>query len=216
MLDSIEIGGLRMEKSGKKGNNTKEKAFQLEDIIRRVIPTVSLEDLILPQATLSQLEEICNQAREIYRLPTEPGIDRRSLHDKGLILLFTGPPESGKTKAAEAIAYDLGMPILKIDFGAVSSKYISEIAKNLGKILDMAENSNAILLFDEADVLFGKRTSISDSHDSFANSETSYLLQRVEDHKGLVVLASNFRHNFDRAFLRRMGYIVKFFSQPSI
>jgi SpoVK/Ycf46/Vps4 family AAA+-type ATPase len=198
-----------MEKYSKDGNTAKEKAFQLEDIVQIVEPKVSWEDLTLPQAKLSQLKEICNQAREIHLTFRECDSDRRLQHGKGLKVLFSGPPGS-KTMAAEAIASDLEMPLYRIDLSAVVNKYIGETEKNLTKIFDSAESFNAVLFFDEADALFGKRSEVKDSHDHYANIEINYLLQRMEEYRGIAILATNLRQSLDKAFLRRIRFVVEF------
>ena len=124
--------------------------------------------------------------------------------------LFTGPPGTGKTMAAEVMAHELGLDLYKIDLSSVVSKYIGETEKNLSRIFHEAETSNAILFFDEADALFGKRTQVSDAHDRYANIETSYLLQKMEEYEGVVILATNLRENMDEAFTRRIRFIVEF------
>jgi SpoVK/Ycf46/Vps4 family AAA+-type ATPase len=199
-----------MEKYGKDGNAAKEKAFQLEDIVQRVEPKVSWEDLTLPQAKLSQLKDICNQAREIHLIFRERDFGQKLSHDKGLNVLFSGPPGSSKTMAVEVIASDLEMPLYRIDLSAVVSKYIGETEKNLEKIFDSAESFNAILFFDEADALFGKRSEVKDSHDRYANIEINYFLQRMEEYRGIAILATNLRQSLDKAFLRRMQFVVEF------
>ena len=129
---------------------------------------------------------------------------------KGLCVLFAGPSGTGKTMSADIIAGELGLDLYKIDLSNVVSKYIGETEKNLSRIFDEAETSNAILFFDEADALFGKRSEVKDSHDRYANIETGYLLQRMEEHEGIVILASNFRKNMDEAFIRRLHFTVEF------
>ncbi len=197
-----------MEKYSKDGNAAKEEVFQLEDIGRRVEPRASWEDLTLPQAKLSQLKDICNQAREIHLIFRERAFGQKLSHDKGLKVLFSGPPGS-KTMATEVIASDLEMPLYRIDLSAVVSKYIGETEKNLDKIFDSAKASNTILFFDEADALFGKRSEVKDSHDRYANIEINYLLQRMEEYRGIAILATNYQ-GLDKAFLRRMRFVVKF------
>jgi SpoVK/Ycf46/Vps4 family AAA+-type ATPase len=199
-----------MEKYGKDGNAATERAYHPDDIARCVQPKVSWEDLILPQAKLYQLEEIRNQAREIHRIFRESGSDRSLLRGKRLNVLFSGPPGSGKTMAAEVIASDLGMALYRIDLSAVISKYIGETEKNLRKIFDSAESLNVILFFDEADALFGTRIQVSDAHDRFTDTETGYLLQRLEEHSGIVILAANLRQSLDKAFVHRMQFVVEF------
>jgi SpoVK/Ycf46/Vps4 family AAA+-type ATPase len=129
---------------------------------------------------------------------------------KGLNMLFAGPSGTGKTMAAEIMAGELGLDLYKIDLSTVVSKYIGETEKNLARIFAEAETSDAILLFDEADALFGKRSEVKDSHDRYANIEINYLLQKMEEHEGVVILATNFRKNMDDAFVRRMHFTVDF------
>src|SRR4029078_7766867 len=129
---------------------------------------------------------------------------------KGLSVLFAGPSGTGKTMAAEIIAGELGLDLYKIDLAVVVSKYIGETEKNLGRIFAEAEASNAILFFDEADALFGKRGEVGDAHDRYANLEVAYLLQRIEEYEGITILATNLRKNMDDAFVRRMQFIVEF------
>ena len=125
-------------------------------------------------------------------------------------MLFTGPSGTGKTMAAEIMAGELGLDLYKIDLSTVVSKYIGETEKNLARVFDEAETSNAILFFDEADALFGKRSEVRDSHDRYANIETSYLLQRMEEYDGMAILATNLHKNMDEAFVRRMHFTVEF------
>ena len=145
-----------------------------------------------------------------YQVFNRWGFERKLAHGKGISVLFSGPPGTGKTMAAQVLAHDLALDLYKIDLSRVVSKYIGETEKNLSRIFDEAEHSNAILFFDEADALFGKRTEISDAHDRYANLETSFLLQKMEEYEGIVILASNLRENMDNAFLRRIRFIVEF------
>ena len=134
----------------------------------------------------------------------------RSLLSAGVTALFSGEPGTGKTMAAEIIAAELGLDLYKIDLSAVVSKYIGETEKNLEKIFGEARSSNAILFFDEADALFGKRSEVRDAHDRYANIEISYLLQRMEAYDGVTILATNLRANLDEAFTRRLQFSVHF------
>ena len=129
---------------------------------------------------------------------------------KGLNALFAGPPGTGKTMAAEVIAGELQLDLYKIDLSQVVSKYIGETEKNLDRIFTAAESANAILFFDEADALFGKRSEVKDSHDRYANIEIGYLLQKMEEYEGVAILATNLRQNLDEAFVRRMHFVVDF------
>ena len=128
----------------------------------------------------------------------------------GIAALFHGPSGVGKTFAAEALAHDLDLDLYRVDLSATVSKYIGETEKNLRRVFDAAEQSGAILLFDEADALFGKRSEVSDSHDRYANLEVSYLLQRMEAYRGLAILTTNMRSALDQAFLRRLRFVVAF------
>jgi len=186
------------------------KLFQLEDVARRVEPRVSWDDLALPEAKLFQMKDLCNLTREKRKTSVKWGFTRSLPHGKGLNVLFSGASGSGKTMAAEAMASDLGMPLYKIDLSAVVNKYIGETEKNLSQIFDAAERSDCVLLFDEADALFGKRSDVKDSHDRYANIEVSYLLQRLEAYRGLVILTSNLKSTSDEAFVRRLDCVIMF------
>jgi SpoVK/Ycf46/Vps4 family AAA+-type ATPase len=129
---------------------------------------------------------------------------------KGLHALFSGPSGTGKTMAAEIMARELGLELHKIDLSGVVSKYIGETEKNLARIFAEAEATSAILFFDEADALFGKRSDVKDAHDRYANIETSFLLQRMEEYEGVTILATNLRRNLDEAFSRRLAFVVQF------
>jgi AAA+ superfamily predicted ATPase len=167
-------------------------------------------DLTLPPNTRAQLEELCAQVRHRRRVYEEWGFARNASLGKGLCALFHGPSGVGKTMAVEVIARTLQLEVYKIDLSLVVSKYIGETEKNLSRIFDEAETSNAILFFDEADALFGKRSEVKDAHDRYANIEINYLLQRIEEFEGLVILASNLRKNIDDGFFRRMHVAVEF------
>jgi AAA+ superfamily predicted ATPase len=182
----------------------------LASLASKIEPRNTFEDLVLPEDRLAQLREICSQARHEHLVYDNWGFGRKLSRGRGISALFTGPPGTGKTMAAEVVAAELQLDLYKIDLARVVSKYIGETEKNLSRIFTEAEDSNAILFFDEADALFGKRTEISDAHDRYANIETSYLLQRMEEYAGLVVLASNLRQNMDAAFLRRIRFLVDF------
>lgn len=183
---------------------------KLSEMAVKIESHYSWKDIILPEKKLSQLREICSQVKHRYRVFGEWGFDQKLSYGKGLSILFTGPPGTGKTMAAEVIAHELQLDLYKIDLSGVVSKYIGETEKNLSKIFQEAETSNAILFFDEADALFGKRTEVSDAHDRYANIETSYLLQKMEEYEGMVILATNLRENMDEAFTRRIRFIIEF------
>jgi SpoVK/Ycf46/Vps4 family AAA+-type ATPase len=159
---------------------------------------------------MEQLREICNYVKNYHRVYSDWGFGHKLSRSKGLNLLFAGPSGTGKTMAAEIMSNELGLDLYKIDLSAIVSKYIGETEKNLERIFKEGQASNAILFFDEADALFGKRSEVRDSHDRYANVEVAYLLQRMEDYDGVVILATNLRKNMDEAFARRMHFTIEF------
>jgi SpoVK/Ycf46/Vps4 family AAA+-type ATPase len=175
-----------------------------------VVLRSSWDDLVLQKDRVAKLREICNHARYRGLVLDEWGFERKLSGGKGLSLLFAGPPGTGKTMAAGVMARELGLDLYSIDLSNVVNKYIGETEKQLAKIFDEAERSNAVLFFDEADALFGKRTEVKDAHDRYANIETSYLLQRMEAYQGVAILATNLAQNMDDAFVRRLHFIVDF------
>lgn len=187
-----------------------QSSHKMGELAVKVEPRYGWDDLILPDDKIAHLREICSQVKHHYRVFGEWGFDKKISHGKGLSALFFGVPGTGKTMAAQVIAREVQLDLYKIDLSGVISKYIGETEKNLAKIFQEAQASNAILFFDEADALFGKRTEISDAHDRYANIETSYLLQKMEEYEGVVILATNLRENMDDAFLRRIRFVVEF------
>ncbi len=187
-----------------------QNGHALEHLARKVKPGYTWDDLVLPDEQLEQIREVCEQAKHRYRVFDEWGFDRKLSLGKGLNVLFSGPPGTGKTMAAEVIASELKLDLYKIDLSQVVSKYIGETEKNLDRIFSAAQNSNAILFFDEADALFGKRSEVKDSHDRYANIEIGYLLQKMEEYEGIAILSTNVKHHIDEAFLRRMQALVEF------
>jgi ATPase family protein associated with various cellular activities (AAA) len=175
---------------------------------RRVQTELTWRDLVLPNVTLEQLEEIRNWLQHGRTLLHDWGMASRLR--PGFTSLFCGPPGTGKTLSACLLGKLCDCEVYKIDLSMVVSKYIGETEKNLARVFDQAEHRGWILFFDEADALFGKRTRVEDSHDRYANQEISFLLQRIEDFDGVVILASNLRHNIDDAFLRRFQSVVQF------
>ena len=166
------------------------------------------EELVLSSTTLDQIKELRAWIRHGPTLMGDWGLARRLV--PGYKCLFYGPPGTGKTITATLLGKRVGRDVYRIALSTVVSKYIGETEKNLERIFERAENMDCILFFDEADALFGKRTSVSDAHDRYANQEVSYLLQRIEDFSGIVILASNFRSNLDEAFMRRFQAVVHF------
>ncbi|HEV8483544.1 MAG TPA: AAA family ATPase [Blastocatellia bacterium] len=183
---------------------------KLGALARKVEAKYVWDDIVLPPDQLSQIREICNQAKYRHIVYGEWGFDRKLSLGKGLNALFSGPPGTGKTMAAEVIANELQLDLYKIDLSQVVSKYIGETEKNLHNIFREAQSSAAILFFDEADALFGKRSEVKDAHDRYANIEIGYLLQKMEEYDGIAILATNLRQNMDEAFVRRMQFIVEF------
>jgi len=179
-------------------------------LARKVEPKYTWADIVLPREQMKQLSEITSYVKYRPLVYGEWNFDGKLSLGKGLNVLFAGPSGTGKTMAAGIMANELKLDIYKIDLSTVVSKYIGETEKNLDKIFKEAETSNAILFFDEADALFGKRSEVRDSHDRYANIEISYLLQRMEEYEGMVILATNLRRNMDEAFVRRMHFIVEF------
>jgi hypothetical protein len=183
---------------------------KLAELAQKITPHYAWDDLVLPADQLAQLGEIYHQVQYRALVYDAWGFDRKLAMGKGLSILFAGPPGTGKTMAADVLAGALGLDLYKIDLSTVVSKYIGETEKNLARIFDEARTSNAILFFDEADALFGKRTQVRDAHDRYANVEISYLLQKMEEYEGVVILATNLRKNLDEAFVRRLHVTVEF------
>ncbi|NET55565.1 MAG: ATP-binding protein [Symploca sp. SIO2E6] len=182
----------------------------LTQLARQVKSKYSWEDIVLPTDQLAQLKEICNQAKYRHIVYEKWGFNRKLSIGKGLNVLFSGPPGTGKTMAAEVIGHELQLELYKIDLSQVVSKYIGETEKNLNRIFTAAQTANAILLFDEADALFGKRSEVRDAHDRYANIEVGYLLQKMEEYEGISILTTNLRQNLDEAFVRRLAFTVHF------
>jgi len=183
---------------------------KLVTLAQKITPHYKWDDIVLPSDRLEQLKEICNYVKYRSLVYDEWGFDSKLSMGKGLNALFAGPSGTGKTMAAEIMAGELGLDLYKIDLSSVVSKYIGETEKNLARIFAEAETSNSILFFDEADALFGRRSEVRDSHDRYANIEISYLLQKMEEYVGVVILATNFRRNMDDAFVRRMHFTIEF------
>ena len=182
----------------------------LEELAQRIDPRATWDDLVLPPARMAMLHEIAAQVRGRATVYERWGFARRLSRGLGISALFAGTSGTGKTMAAEVLAADLQLDLYRIDLSQVVSKYIGETEKNLRRVFDAAEEGGAILLFDEADALFGKRSEVKDSHDRYANIEVGYLLQRMEAYRGLAILTTNMRSALDTAFLRRLRFVVEF------
>src|SRR5471032_46711 len=184
--------------------------LRLDELVQRIEPRAAWDDLVLPDAQRQTLRDILVQVRERPTVYQQWGFAGQGTRGLGLVALFAGSSGTGKTMAAEVLASTLKLDLYRVDLSAVVSKYIGETEKNLRLVFDAAEAGGAILLFDEADALFGKRTEVKDSHDRHANIEVSYLLQRIEAYPGLAILTSNLKESLDTAFLRRLRFIVQF------
>ena len=183
---------------------------RLDDLATRIESTVTWDDLILPAAQCKMLREIAVHVKERANVYETWGFAEKSDRGLGISALFWGTSGTGKTLAAEVLANELNLDLYRIDLSSVVSKYIGETEKNLRRIFDAAETGGAILLFDEADALFGKRSEVKDSRDRYANQEVSYLLQRMEAYQGLAILTTNLKDSLDNAFNRRIRFVVKF------
>jgi hypothetical protein len=187
-----------------------ETTWQLEGLARRLVPCHGWADIVLPPDVMGQLRELAAQVAHRTQVYERWGFGARLNRGRGISALFGGPSGTGKTMAAEVLATELQLELIVVDLAGVVSKYIGETEKNLRQVFDAAERSGAILFFDEADALFGKRTEVKDSHDRYANIEVNYLLQRMEEYRGLAILATNRKTALDRAFLRRLRFLVDF------
>jgi len=187
-----------------------QTGLKLGQLARKVSPIHRWDDLVLPDDSQRSLREICQRVQERHQVLDTWGFGKKLSLGKGTNALFTGPSGTGKTMAASIIANELGLDLYKIDLSGVVSKYIGETEKNLHHIFAAATDGNAILFFDEADALFGKRSEVRDSHDRYANIEISYLLQKMEEYDGVSILATNLRHHLDEAFVRRLAITVEF------
>ena len=199
-LDETEL------KAGARAQN----AAGLERLARRIQPAVGFTDLVLPPDTMAQLKELLTRARYREQVLDVWKMGGPSARRRGLAALFAGPSGTGKTMAAEVLASELGLDLYTVDLATVVDKYVGETEKNLDRIFAEAERVNGVILFDEADALFGKRSEVSDAHDRYANVEVAYLLQRMELLEGIAILATNLRANLDEAFTRRLDALVDF------
>ena len=183
---------------------------RLETLAERIVPASGWDDLILPELQMRMLRQLAAQGRHRMTVYERWGFAARGRRGLGLSALFSGPSGTGKTLAAEVLAADLRLDMYRIDLSAVVSKYIGETEKNLRQVFDAAETGGVLLLFDEADALFGKRAEVKDSHDRYANIEVGYLLQRMESFQGLAILTTNVKSSLDKSFQRRLRFTVDF------
>jgi AAA+ superfamily predicted ATPase len=215
----FSTAAIRSTASGLLGEETETQLWEacrlqarprLRDLAQRITSNTTWADIVLPAAQLNILQTIAQHLRQRTRVYDDWGFAEQSNRGLGLSALFSGPSGTGKTLAAEILANELRLDLFRIDLSAVVSKYIGETEKNLRRVFDAAEEGGAVLLFDEADALFGKRSEVKDSHDRYANVEISYLLQRMEAYRGLAILTTNMKEALDPAFLRRLRFIVQF------
>jgi hypothetical protein len=182
----------------------------LADLAHKIEPRYQWEDLVLPETPRAMLREMAEMVQSRPLVLETWGLGRKLTAGFGISALFSGPPGTGKTLAAQIMANQLGLDLYRIDLSTVISKYVGETEKNLERIFSEASESNAILFFDEADTIFGKRSEVKDAHDRYANIEVGYLLQRMESYNGVAILATNLRANLDEAFTRRLQFIINF------
>lgn len=181
---------------------------KLSQITTPVEARFTWEDLMLEEEALQSLKQICARVRQRFTVKQLWGFEKKQPYGKGISALFHGPPGTGKTMAVQVIAKELSLDIYRVDLSKIIDKYIGETEKKMGELFDAAKHAGAILFFDEADALFSKRTEVSDSKDKYANVETAYLLQRMEDYSGICILATNISQNFDAAFKRRISFTI--------
>jgi hypothetical protein len=183
---------------------------KLEDLAQRILPGATWDDLVLPELQMQTLRQLAVQVRHRLKVYETWGFAAKGRRGLGVSALFTGASGTGKTMAAEVLARELRLDLYRIDLSAVVSKYIGETEKNVKQVFDAAEEGGALLLFDEADALFGKRSEVRDSHDRYANIEVGYLLQRMEEYQGLAILTTNLKSALDTSFQRRLRFMVNF------
>jgi hypothetical protein len=209
LLDAEDAGGETLGRAAWRIGRAHARR-SMEQLARRIEPKADWDSLVLPEAQTGTLRQIASHVRQRVTVHERWGFAGKYSRGLGLTALFAGASGTGKTMAAEVLAHTLDLDLFQIDLAGLVSKYIGETEKNLKRVFDAAEDSGAILLFDEADALFGKRSEVKDSHDRYANLEVSYLLQRMEAYRGLAILTTNMRHAIDPAFLRRIRFVVEF------
>ena len=218
-LSAKEIAGAvelwRQEGSGTEQDFTRIATQLLSDRSRKALgdisyPAVRFTDLKVPDEMRGILGQICCSAMHGYRIFEDWGLGQQYPYGRAVTVMLSGPPGTGKTMTAQTIAGELGMPLYQVDLSSVMDKYIGETEKHLEEIFSFAEKANVVLFFDEADALFGKRGEVTEGRDRYANMEVAYILQRIEQFEGIVILSTNFYNNIDKAFLRRMKYTLKY------
>ncbi|MGI6193096.1 MAG: ATP-binding protein [Christensenellales bacterium] len=188
----------------------RQVVHRLGDLATPVRPAFCWDDVVMPESQKQLLQHACGHVKFRHRVYSEWGFEKKIAYGRGLSILFVGAPGTGKTMCAQIIANELNMEMYRINISQIISKYIGETEKNLQAIFHEAQNSNCVLFFDECDALFGKRSEVKDSHDRHANVEVAYLLQQIEEHDGVCIMATNLIGNIDAAFMRRITYVVHF------
>ena len=188
----------------------RQVVHKLGDLATPVRPAFGWDDVVMPQDQKRLLQHACSHIKFRHRVYSEWGFDRKVTYGRGLSILFAGAPGTGKTMCAQLIANELNMEMYKINISQIVSKYIGETEKNLQAVFAEARRSNCILFFDECDAIFGKRSEVKDAHDRNANVEVAYLLQQIEEHDGVCIMATNLIGNIDAAFMRRITYVIHF------
>lgn len=186
--------------------------FGLGALAKRVPTAFTWDDIILPETKIQALKNACYQVKYRDTVYGSWGFGGKFADGRGVRMLFSGPSGTGKTMAAQVVANELNLDLYRVDISSVVNKYIGETEKNMAALFDCARH--CVLFFDEAEAIFGKRGEQKDSHDRFANMQTAYLLQRLEEHEGVIILATNFSQNFDAAFARRIQNKVEFYMPP--
>ena len=203
MFESAPVDASKLDAAILLGNTGR-----LSEIADKIEAYYTWDDLVLGDVPKQMLRDVCNRVKYRVQMETKWGFGGKSSYGKGLSILLYGPPGTGKTMSAQVIAGELWLPLYRINLAQIISKYIGETAKNLDAVFNEARSSNVILFFDEADALFAKRTDVKNSNDRHANSESSYLLQKIEEYSGISILATNLASNFDEAFRRRIHYMI--------
>ncbi len=190
---------------------------KLGDLATPVRPAFHWDDVVMPADQKRLLQHACGHIKFRHQVYSDWGFDKKVTYGRGLSILFAGAPGTGKTMCAQVIANELNMEMYKINISQIVSKYIGETEKNLQAVFSEAKKSNCILFFDECDAIFGKRSEVKDAHDRNANVEVAYLLQQIEEHDGVCIMATNLIGNIDAAFMRRITYVVHFpFPDPAM
>lgn len=205
---ALEAAGGPIDGVTLRGAILRANTSRLSELADRIDLFYTWDDLVLDDTSKGMLREVCNRIKYKFQVEEQWGFRSKSAYGNGISVLLYGPPGTGKTMSAQVLAGELWLPLYRINLAQIISKYIGETAKNLDAIFNEARNSNVILFFDEADALFAKRTDVQNANDRYSNSETSYLLQKIEEFSGISILATNLANNFDDAFRRRINYMI--------